>query len=230
MKINNKIIIKCIAAFMLSFLLLGCNETEPGLLMAGPVVVEGEISYDNATYDDASYDDENSSNSQNLVDEPEKISTIRVFVCGEVNSPGVYELESTARVCDALILAGDFTKDADTEYLNQAAELTDGQKLYVPSEEEVASGNFNHEDDSISDKSNDYSEDNSNSSNGLVNINIASASELKSLPGIGDVKAGAIVSFREEQGNFTSKEQIMQVDGIGLGLYDNIKDKICVGN
>lgn len=207
------------AVLVSSFLLVGCNETEGALtsdeldlLTAGPVV-------DSASQI-SSMGNEETENDNNNTDSG---STIRVFVCGEVNSPGVYELESTARVCDAIILAGDFAKDADTEYLNQAATLTDGQKLYVPSEEEVASGLAEGTPDTDIGSS-------GSASTGLVDINTASVSELKSLPGIGDVKAGAIVSYREEHGKFTSEEQIMQVDGIGSGLYDNIKDKICVGN
>lgn len=218
------------AVLVSSFLLVGCNETEGALtsdeldlLTAGPVV-------DSASQI-SSMGNEETENDNNNTDSG---STIRVFVCGEVNSPGVYELESTARVCDAIILAGDFAKDADTEYLNQAATLTDGQKLYVPSEEEAASGLAEGTPDTDKGSSGSGSiynaGDDGSASAGLVNINTASVSELKSLPGIGDVKAGAIVSYREEHGKFTSEEQIMQVDGIGSGLYDNIKDKICVGN
>lgn len=166
---------------------------EPDLPVAGPVVVEEEINP----------------------------STVMVFVCGEVNSPGVYEMDSDARICDAILSAGDFTAYADTDYLNQAAGLTDGQQIYVPSEEETAIGNS----DGITGNGNGVE---SSTNDGLVNINTASIQELKTLPGIGDVKAGAIVSYREEHGNFSSIEDIKQVDGIKSGLYDSIKGMITV--
>lgn len=193
-----------IMGILVAVSLIGCTNQEepigidePDLLMAGPVVVDAEST------------DEDMPN------------TVKVFVCGAVNNPGVYELESGARVCDALALAGDFAEDADTEYLNQAAGLTDGERLYVPKEDETDLEYTGFSEDA-------NTQDGSIDSSGLVNINTASESELRTLPGIGEVKAGAIIAYREEHGNFTSIEQIKQVDGIKSGLYDSIKDKIKV--
>lgn len=203
MKIKNLMVILAV-----SLLFMGCEDAaepiqldETDLLTAGPIVVE-----------------------ENSVPETE---TIMVFVCGEVNSPGVYEMDGDARVCDAILRAGDFTVDADTDYLNQAAGLTDGQQLYVPSEEETKAGIF--EGNIINSEGSGNISGNANSSgNGLVNINTASLQELKTLPGIGDVKAAAIISYREQNNKFTSTEDIKQVDGIKSGLYDSIKDMITV--
>lgn len=190
MKIKNMIVI-----LPLAVLIMGCAEAEEltpidktDLLTAGPVVVETE--------------------------DVETSDTLMVFVCGEVNNPGVYEMASGDRVCDAIIKAGDFTPEADAEYLNLAAGLTDGQRLYVPSESESEQGMPTSSD--------------GDGDTGLVNINTATASELKTLPGIGDVKAGAIIAYREAHGEYTSIEQIKQVDGIKSGLYDSIKDMITV--
>lgn len=203
MKIKNLMVILAV-----SLLFMGCEDAaepiqldETDLLTAGPIVVE-----------------------ENSVPETE---TIMVFVCGEVNSPGVYEMDGDARVCDAILRAGDFTVDADTDYLNQAAGLTDGQQLYVPSEEETKAGIS--EGNIINSEGSGNISGNANSSgNGLVNINTASLQELKTLPGIGDVKAAAIISYREQNNKFTSTEDIKQVDGIKSGLYDSIKDMITV--
>lgn len=176
--------------------LCGCGTTEnttvelddTDLLEAGPVVVEEEsFSQDNT-------------------------GTIMVFVCGEVKNPGVYEMNRDDRVCDAILRAGDFTDKADTDYLNQAAGLTDGEKLYIPNEEEVETNDISVADDD----------------SGLININTATAAELKTLPGIGDVKAEAIVAYRNNHGNFGSVDDIKKVDGIKSGLYDSIKDMITV--
>ena len=64
--------------------------------------------------------------------------------------------------------------------------------------------------------------------NGVVNINTADAAALKSLSGIGDAKAQAILTYREEHGFFSSIEEIMQVPGIKESTFSAIKDKIAV--
>jgi competence protein ComEA len=61
---------------------------------------------------------------------------------------------------------------------------------------------------------------------GKININTASLSELISLPGIGEKRAQAIISYREKAGAFENKEDIMKVKGIGEGIYTKIKDMI----
>ena len=63
---------------------------------------------------------------------------------------------------------------------------------------------------------------------GAVNINTASAEQLKTLPGIGDAVAGKIVKYREENGAFKAKEDIMNVSGIKEKLFSKIKDQITV--
>ena len=64
----------------------------------------------------------------------------------------------------------------------------------------------------------------------LVNINTASAAELEALPGIGPVIAERIVAHREANGEFKNRYNIMDVPGIGAGIYDKIKDSICVND
>lgn len=64
--------------------------------------------------------------------------------------------------------------------------------------------------------------------NNKININTASAAELEQLSGIGQAKAQAIVDYREENGDFTSIEEIKEVKGIGEGIFENIKDMITV--
>ena len=61
-----------------------------------------------------------------------------------------------------------------------------------------------------------------------ININTATPAELKTLHGIGDKKANAIVDYRNEYGRFTSVEEIKRVEGIGDGIFEAIKDDICV--
>lgn len=63
-----------------------------------------------------------------------------------------------------------------------------------------------------------------------VNINTASAAQLETLPGIGAVLAERIISYRDENGAFQSRYNIMDVPGIGTGIYEKIKDSICVSD
>lgn len=64
----------------------------------------------------------------------------------------------------------------------------------------------------------------------LININTASAAELEALPGIGPVIAERIVAHREANGEFQNRYSIMDVPGIGAGIYEKIKDSICVND
>ena len=68
---------------------------------------------------------------------------------------------------------------------------------------------------------------NDNNSN-LININTATIEELTTLTGIGDVKAEAIIKYRNEVGKFKTKEELLNVDGIGESLFEKIKDDITV--
>ena len=63
---------------------------------------------------------------------------------------------------------------------------------------------------------------------GQIDINIATLDELKSLDGIGEKKAQAIIDYRNEYGPFTAIEEITAVEGIGSGIFEKIKDDICV--
>lgn len=135
---------------------------------------------------------------------------IVVHVCGAVCEPGVVSLPEGARAIDAIVLAGGMTAQADTDYLNLAEILADGVKLYVPTKEEVLL----------------WEETKSKAS--LVNINTAQAEQLCSLPGIGESKATDIITYREKNGAFTCKEDIMKVPGIKNSLYEKIEELIIV--
>ena len=146
--------------------------------------------------------------------EPEEIV---VYVCGAVNNPGVYELSSNSRAGDAVTCAGGFSEDADINYVNLAAPISDGSKLFIPTVEEVKENGGYAGEASFGD---------SVQGNGLININTASVEELKTLPGVGDVTANKIVEYRQKNGNFKSIEDIMKVSGIKDKLFSKIKEKI----
>lgn len=133
---------------------------------------------------------------------------IYVHVCGAVRTPGVVELPEGSRGQEALDAAGGFAEDAAREAVNLAEVLADGMQLYFPTQEEYAGSEVRAE------------------SGGKVNINTADAALLCTLPGIGEAKAGAIVSYRNANGPFKSTEDIMLVPGIKDSAYSKIKDLI----
>jgi len=140
-------------------------------------------------------------------------ANIYVYVCGQIQKPGVYTLPEGSRVCDVFELAGGFTKDAATDYWNQARLLTDGEMLYVPTIEEAEGRYF--EGDTIR-------QENTDDSN-KVNINTASKEELMTLPGIGEAKALAIINYRQEHGAFSSLDELKEVEGIKDGVFSKMK-------
>ena len=139
---------------------------------------------------------------------------IYVYVCGQIVSPGVYVLPQGSRICDLFQLAGGFTKDAATDYWNQARLLTDGEMIYVPTVEEVKDRVLENNTTSDTDDSD------------KVNINTASKEELMTLPGIGEARALAIIAYRKENGPFTSVEELKEVEGIKDGVFSKMKDYI----
>lgn len=149
-------------------------------------------------------------------------AVIVVFVCGAVKNEGVYELPSNSRINDALIAAGGFKKHADTDGINLAGLLSDGQQIYFPFEGESA---LQLESDSETDAKQGNSED----ADGLVNINTADKEMLMTLPSIGEAKAKSIIEYREQNGSFNNKEDIKKVNGIGDSIYDKICEYITVG-
>lgn len=152
------------------------------------------------------------------VDEEITISeTIYVYVCGAVETPGVYELKADARVYNAIACAGGLKEDADPDYINQAKLLSDGEQIYIPTQEEVAQGGISEQ---IAKSSGD--------TEGKIDINIATKEELMTLNGIGESRAENILRYRQEQGGFQCIEDLMNVEGIKEGIFQKIKDSITV--
>ena len=143
---------------------------------------------------------------------PETDDTIYVSVMGEVVSPGVYILPENSRVFELINEAGGTTKDADLTGINMVLKLTDGMQLYVPG---------------ISSSENSVQAGSSFNTPALININTATLEELSTLTGIGATRAKAIIDYREKNGPFNTKEDLMLVNGIKQGIYDGLKDEIC---
>lgn len=153
----------------------------------------------------------------NLTPDPSPtVSLIQVHVAGEVISPGVYTLPEGAILQDAIDAAQGPTAQAREDLLNLAAILTDGQRIYIPSSEELQpfldTDQRNLEVDAGT----------------LVNVNTASQEELESLPGIGSVRAKAIIVYRTENGFFLTIEDLLKVDGIGETTFNELIELITV--
>ena len=144
---------------------------------------------------------------------------IIVQITGAVPRPGVYALAKGSRVQDAISAAGGFLAEADKTGINLARALDDGEQLEVP----YAEGGSPVLGTPLP------SSTESSSSAELIDINTASLAELDSLPGIGPTTAQKIIDYREQNGPFLSKEDIINVSGIGPGTYERLKDLITVG-
>jgi competence protein ComEA len=141
-------------------------------------------------------------------EEPEEV-VIVVYVCGEVLNPGLYSLPEGSRIGDAVEAAGGFTSEAVTDAVNLADFVHDGDMVRIPRPgEEVYTGN--------------------EASDGKVNINTAGVTELCAIPGIGEARAKAIISYREKNGPFEICEDLMKVSGIKAGMYERMKEYVKV--
>lgn len=155
---------------------------------------------------------------------PEEKDKIFLHITGEVNSPGIIEVDEGARLADAIEAAGGFTEEADINKINLAYLVKDGQKINIPNVNSVDINGYITE--NIGE--NIIIEDITSSNTNLVNINTATQTELETLTGIGPSTALKIIKYREENGKFEKIEDIKNVSGIGDSKFEVIKDEICV--
>ena len=140
----------------------------------------------------------------------EESADICVYICGCVITPGVYTVPEGTRIHEVLTLAGGFAEGAEITAVNLAEAVYDGEEIRIPSVSEVQVAATQA------------------ASDGRVNINTAGLDELMTLPGIGKAKAEAVISYRTEHGKFSSIEALMEVSGIGEGIFSRIRDRIKV--
>lgn len=141
-------------------------------------------------------------------------TVIFVDIKGAVKNPGVYQMKAGDRVKDALEAAGGLTAEADSQKVNLAKRLEDQMVIVVPKvgEEatEIPAGVTSKE----------------ASKEGKVNINTATVEELKTLKGVGEKKAEAIIEYRKKNGSFQTKEDLMKVRGIGKKLFEAFQERV----
>ena len=143
-----------------------------------------------------------------------KETVIFVDIKGAVQNPGVYQMKIGYRVKDALDAAGGLTGEADSQKVNLAKRLEDQMVIVVPKvgeeSEEIPRGETRKE----------------ATKEGKVNINTATVEELKTLKGVGEKKAEAIIEYRKKNGSFQTKEDLMKVRGIGKKLFESFQERI----
>lgn len=168
-----------------------------------------------------------------------------VDIKGAIKKPGVYFTNCNSNINDIIILAGGLNENANTSVINLAKKITDEMVIIIYTNDEVQNSNVvdtvikyvdkecncpnikndgcinNEIDKNITNKSD-------KDANDIVNINTASLTELQNLSGIGKSKAEAIIKYREQNGNFKNIEELLNVDGIGEKLYEEIKSNITV--
>ena len=167
----------------------------------------------------------------------EETKTLVVHICGAVSAPGVYELPAGSRIIDAVEAGGGFLPEADEACCNLAEEIVDGCQIYIMTKSESCADGQTEKKAGIqtspdSDMQTTDRNVRSNSApaleNGLVNLNTADIAALMTLPGIGESRAKAIISYREQHGAFAKIEDIMKISGIKQAAFSKIKDKITV--
>lgn len=155
--------------------------------------------------------------------EPAK-KEISVYVSGQVKTPAVVTLEDTGNLhaVDAVNAAGGLTDLADSEIINLAEPLVDGQHIHIPAKE-IIFQEIPAVANSAPNKSAKFAQNNS-----LININTADEEELKKISGVGPVLAKRILEYRTNNGAFQTIEDIKKVKGIGAKTFEKMRDSITV--
>lgn len=136
-----------------------------------------------------------------------------VDISGCVKKPGIYKIRRNTRLFEVIELAGGLTKDADYNGFNQAERIEDGDKIIIP-------GKGDEDGETMP------SQGTSSASGGKININTADSMALQEIPGVGPSTAEKIISYREENGRFHKKEDLMNISGIGEKTFEKMEDKI----
>lgn len=155
-----------------------------------------------------------------------------VSVVGLVHTPGLVTLAPGARIADALKAAGGITDGADTVGLNMARQVDDGEQIVVglaPVKGQPAIlGSSVSPGSAATGTPSATSRPTKGAPAALINLNTATVEQLDTLPGVGPVRAAAIVAWRNANGKFSSVDQLGEVDGIGPGRLEKLRPLVRV--
>lgn len=220
-----------ICCILMVTIVTGCTNVEKELILEEEsretLLQEDKTSYEDPEdtskdYDKSSAENPGEKSGEDLLrgsaDITKKAEKLFVYVCGAVNSPGVYEMPPGSRWNDCLLAAGGFTDDARETAVNLAAPVSDGERIFFPTVQEAG-------EDAVS----GFGDGTNVKSDGKVDINRATEAELMTLTGVGEKTAARIIDYRTEHGKFEKIDDIMKVSGIKQGLFSKIKDSITAG-
>ncbi|GAB2691115.1 competence protein ComEA [Microbacterium marinum] len=148
-----------------------------------------------------------------VVSETVAPASVYVHVSGEVRVPGLYRLDQDARVVDAVAAAGGFSEKASRDGVNLARPVSDGEQLLIPAE---------------GDERTDAGTSAAPEGDGRVNLNTADVAALDTLPRVGPAIAQRIIDWRDQNGRFTSVDDLMAVPGIGEKMLESLRDLVTV--
>ena len=176
--------------------------------------------------------------SEAVSDKEMQQAMIYVDVCGAVANPGVFQLAAGSRVFQAIEAAGGYLPEAALTCVNRAGVLTDGQQIYILTQEEMERQGLDPAEMAGASDGQMNGSAGTGQNTGIaaqaqqdnrININTADETQLTTLTGIGATRAQAIIAYRQENGPFAAIEEIMNVQGIKEGTFAKIKDEIVVG-
>ena len=145
---------------------------------------------------------------------PAATGRVAVHVAGRVRHPGLVRLAAGSRVLDAVRAAGGTTPGADLDAVNLARKLVDGEQVRIPARGQAVAA--------------PPAGVPGGQAAGPLDLNTATAEQLDTLPGVGEVTAGRIVAYRSAH-PFTSVDELLEVPGIGERRFEQLKDLVTVG-
>ncbi len=205
---NQKKILIFIIAIIIYFFLIWPRSTKTNIPTQQYSNNRNEITKDESTVNNQNSAQQPTTPEQSQEDSSEQIV---VDLRGAIANPGIYKLDSDARMYELIKKAGGF-KEANQECVNQAQILSDEQLIIIPSSNEECSN--------VS-----TSTDNNEAK---LNINEATVEQLTTLPGIGQTRAQQIIDYRDSNGKFKSIDDLKNVNGIGEQTFLNISKLISV--
>ena len=213
-------IIGAIVLLIISFIALGFGyykSNRKSDLSEEMFVNIDEYKNENKENDNKNFKD-NEVNSEKIDNSEKEKITIVVDIKGAVKNPKEYELKEGSRVRDLINLAGGLTEEADENKIYYSKVLSDEDciRVYKIGETDENEGGTVASEEKSSGVN----------KNGIININKATMEELQTLPGIGEVKAKNIITYREEKGSFKSVDELSNIDGIGVKTVDKLRDMV----
>lgn len=210
------------------------NKTQKNIIIGAIIIVVAIIGYyvygRETNEDDVLTSEEvlNVNEENNREGSTKEQGKIKVHITGAIQKEGIVELEENSRIADAVEAAGGLKEDADMSKINLAYILEDGMKIIIPSINDKDKQEENIQNTENVEIVDTIPESSNKSGTSTVNINKATQTELETLPGIGPSTALKIINYREENGKFTSIEDLKKISGIGESKFENIKGLISV--